>query len=130
MDQQLFDAVAFHTEKVSGVAVTATTGASPQTIVTMTTPSLPAGTYNLAYSFAVTFLDNNRPLHFGIGGTYADSDFYSVSSNVNNVTTHMNRLYGYPKDHTGGAITISLVAYDPLAEAVIDFADVIVSRVA
>jgi len=128
-DVELFDIATFHTEKASGVAVTATTSGAPQTVVTMTTPILPAGTYNIAYAWQATFLARDKPLYFKLGGTFADAEFFSNAAGTN-TALHVNRLYGYPKVFAGGAMTVSLEMYDPLADAVVDFCDVVVSRVA
>ena len=128
VDIDLFDAVTFRTAKVSGVSITATTEGTPQTVVTVTTESLPAGMYTLMYAWQATFLAKDRPLYFKIGGTYADANFFSNAPSGNN-ELRINRLYGYPKEHAGGPITLSLEMYDPLAQAVVDFADVVVRRV-
>ena len=128
-DVELFDIATFHTEKASNVIVTATTSGAPQTVVTLTTPSLPAGTYNFVYAWQAQFFGKDRPLFFKIGGTYADAQFFSNASGSNNAL-HVNRLYGYPKVHAGGPVTMSLEMYDPLTEAIVEFCDVVISRVA
>ena len=124
---ELFDLAFNQFAKVSAVTITATSDASPQTIVTMTTPALEAGDYNIAYSFQVTHSAKNQPLYFKTGGTYEDSDYFANSVSDND-ELHTNRLYGFPKEHAGGAITLSLLMYKPVGTAVVDFADVIVSR--
>ena len=128
IDVELFDEASFNTVKAVDVAITATTSGAPQTVVTMTTPSLPAGKYNIMYSWQATFAAKDRPLYFKTAGTFADDSFFSNAPGVNDALS-MNRLYGFPKDHTGGSIILSLEMYDPLAEAVVDFCDVVVSRV-
>ena len=125
---QQFNVASFDTAKAVNVAITATAQGTPQTVVSVTTGALPAGKYNLLYAWQATFLAKDRPLYFKIGGDYADVEFFSEAPGVVNAL-YMNRLYGFPKDHAGGAITLSLEMYDPLGEAVVDFADVIVQRV-
>ena len=128
-DIQLFDAASHHTAKASNVIITATTSGAPQTVVTMTTPILPAGTYNIVYAWQATFLARDKPLYFKLGGTFADAAFFANAAGTN-TALHVNRLYGYPKVFAGGAITVSLEMYDPQADVVVDFADVVISRVA
>ena len=128
MGVQLFDVVSFNTEKVSNIAITATASGAPQTVITMVTPVLPAGIYNVAYSWTATFQAKDRPLFFRLAGTFLDAVFYSNGCGQNDAL-NLNRLYGFPKDHPGGAITIELQMYDPHAEAVVDFCDVVVTRV-
>ena len=90
---------------------------------------MPAGRYHLAYAFQATYLAKDRPLFYKMGGDYDDLEFFSYAPGVNEAL-HVNQLYGFPKDHPGGPITLSILMYDPLAEAVVDFADVVVTRVA
>lgn len=125
---ELFDVAFNQFEKVSAVNLAATSDASPQTVVTMTTPLLEAGDYNIVYSFQATHSAKNQPLFFKTGGTYADAAYFANSAGDND-ELHVNRLYGFPKEHAGGAITLSLLMYKPTGTAVIDFADVVVSRV-
>ena len=127
---ELFDVASFNMEKASAVVVTSESDASPDTVVTMTTPSLPAGTYTINYSFQVTFTNKNQPGYFKTSGTYGDAAFFSISaSDLDEL--HKNRLYGYPKVHAGGPITMSLDFYKAAGTALtVDFADVAISRVA
>jgi len=127
-DKQLFDTAFNQFEKATAVAITATSDASPQTVVTMTTPSLPAGDYSIMYSFQVTHSGKNQPLYFKTGGTFADAEYFANSANDTD-ELHVNRLYGFPKSFAGGVITLSLLMYKPTGGATIDFADVVVSRV-
>jgi hypothetical protein len=127
-DVELFDVASIHTQKVSAVPIGANLPGAPQTVVSLVTPSLPAGVYNVAYAWQATFLAKDRPLFFKAGGTFADAQFFSEGAGVNNAL-RINKLYGYPKNHGGGPITFSLEMYDPLKEAVVDFADVVVTRV-
>ena len=128
-DKQLFDVVSFNSEKSSGVAITATTSGAPQTVVTMTTASLAAGTYNIGYAFQVTHSAKNQPLYFKLDGTYADTNFFANAAGDSD-ELNKNRAYFYPKEHAGGVITLSLVMYKPTGGATIDFADIVASRVA
>ena len=125
---ELFDVAFNQFEKVSAVALTATSDASPQTIVTMTTPTLEAGDYTIIYSFQVTHSGKNQPLFFRTAGTYADTDYFANSASDTD-ELHVNRLYGYPKEHAGGPITLTLQMYKPVGAATIDFADVMISRI-
>ena len=126
---ELFDIASFGTSKAVNQTITATTSGAPQTIVTLTTPSLPAGKYNIAYSFQVTFGERNKQIYYKTGGTYADALFFAMSSREND-ELHLNHSYFFPKDFAGGVITISLEMYYPSGAAtVIDFADVFVTRV-
>ena len=125
---ELFDVAFNQFEKVSAVNITATSDASPQTVVTMTTPSLPAGDYNIAYSFQATHGTKNQPLFFKTGGTFSDAAYFSNSA-ADADENVQNRLYGFPKTFAGGVITLELLMYKTTGATVIDFADVIVSRV-
>jgi len=125
---ELFDIAFYQFEKVSAVNITATSDASPQTVVTMTTPSLPAGDYNIAYSFQATHGTKNQPLFFKTGGTFSDAAYFSNSA-ADADENVQNRLYGFPKTFAGGVITLELLMYKTTGATVIDFADVIVSRV-
>jgi len=124
---ELFDIASYDTAKAAGIAITATTEGSPQTVVTLTTPNLPAGKYNIGYSWQATFQGKDRPLFFKIGGTLADAAFFSNAPGVNNALVY-NRAYFFPKDYVGGVVTLSLEMYDPLAQAVVDFVDVSIAR--
>lgn len=125
---QQFGVASFDTAKVSGVPITATAETSPQTVVTMTTPSLPIGKYMISYAFQATYGAKDRALFYRMGGTYGDAKFFSYAPGVNEAL-HINNSYGFPKDHAGGPIVLSVEMYDPLAEVVCDFADVVVQRV-
>ena len=127
-DKQLFDAAFNQFEKASGVVITATTSGAPQTVVTMTTPSLPAGDYSIGYSFQVTHSAKNQPLYFKTGGTFSDAAFFANSASDTD-ELHVNRFYGFPKTFAGGVITLSLLMYKPTGGATIDFGDVMVSRI-
>ena len=125
---ELFTTLSFDTEKVSAVAITATSDAAPQTVVTMTTGVLPVGTYNIGYSFQVTHSAKNQPMYFKLDGTYADANYFSNTAGDSD-ELNKNRAYFYPKEHAGGSIIISLLMYKPVGGATIDFADVVVHRV-
>ena len=125
---ELFDIAFNQFGKVSAVNLTATSDASPQTVVTMTTPVLEAGDYMIFYSFQVTHGAKNQPLFFKTAGTYADAEYFANSASDSD-ELHVNRAYGFPKEHAGGVITLSLEMYKPTGSAVIDFADVMVTRV-
>jgi len=129
MDQQLFDAVSFGTAKASGITVTSEASGSPDTIVTMTTANLPAGTYFVAYSFEVLFGSKNQPAWFKLAGTFPDSDYFSISS-ADTDELNRNRMYGYPKVWGGGPVTLTLQMYKSAATTLTaNFADVMLHRV-
>ena len=128
-DVELFNVLAFETQNESAVAITATTSGAPQTVITLTTAALTAGTYMLGYSFQVTHAAQNRPLFFKISGTYADAAYFVNESSGNN-QLNLNRAYMYPKSHAGGQITLALDMYEATATATIDLVDVFVHRVA
>ena len=126
---EFFDVAFNQFQKVSAVTLTATDLGSAQTIVTMTTPTLEMGDYSLLYSFQVTHDAKNQPLYFGTGGTFADAAFFANSAEDND-ELHVNKFYGYPQSFAGGApIVLSLLMYKPIGTAIIDFADVMVSRI-
>ena len=128
-DVELFSLLGLNTAKVSGVAVTATSDASPQTIATLNTPSLVAGTYMLAYSFQVTHSAKNQPLFFKTSGDASDAAYFTNSASVND-ELHVNRFYAYPVVHAGGVYTLKLDAYKPIGGATFDFVDLMFNRVA
>ena len=126
---ELFSIASFDTEKASGITLTSISSGAPDTVVTMTTASLPAGEYVMYYAFQVTFGLKNKPLYFKQSGTYADANFFSISA-ADSDELNKNRLYGYPKTHPGGPITMTLDMYKIDATAMtVDFADVVVARV-
>ena len=125
---ELFDIAFNQFEKASGVTLTATSSGAPQTVVTMTTPSLPAGDYNIMYSFQVTHGSKNQPLYFKTGGTFSDAAYFSNSA-ADADENVQNRLYGFPKTFAGGVITLDRLMYKPTGTTIVDFADVMVSRV-
>lgn len=127
-DKDLFEAATFNTVKVSAVAVSATSDASPDTIATLVTPSLPAGWYWIGYSFEVTHSAKNQPAYFKLSGTYTDDNYFSNSASDSD-ETNLNRQYGYPKDFAGGVITMNMLAYKPTGTVVFDFCDLFVHRV-
>ena len=120
---------AFNTAKVSGVVLTSIDSGAPDTVVTMTTASLPAGTYQMYYSFQITFGLKNKTCYFKQGGTYSDAAFFAITAGDAD-ELHKNRLYGFPKEHAGGPLTLSLEMYKIDTTAMtIDFADVVLVRV-
>ena len=127
-DIEFFNVAFNQFEKATAVAITATSDASPQTVVTMTTPSLPAGDYMITYSFQATHSGKNQPMFYKIDGTYADANYFSNAASDND-QLHVNRLYGFPKAHAGGVITMTLLVYKPTGTVVCDFADVICTRI-
>ena len=125
---ELFDIASFNTEKASAVTITATTSGAPQTVVTMTTPSLPLGVYNIGYSFQVTHSAKSQPVYFKTGGTYADALFFANTANDSD-ELNMNRSYFFPKEGVSGVVVLELLMYKPAGGATIDFADVVITRV-
>jgi len=125
---ELFDILTHQFKKVSAVALSATSDAAPQTIVSITTPDLPAGNYFIYYSFQVTHSSRKKPLYFRLDGTYGDAEYFANSAGDND-ELHLNRLYGYPKSHLGGVIDLSLFMYKPDGTAVVDFCDIGVRRI-
>ena len=129
-DVQMFDVMNFHTAKASAVPVTATDEIGAQTVVSLVTPSLPAGLYMIDYAFQVTFSEKNKLMHFGLKGTFPDAELFGGAV-TDNTELHANRRYGYPKQFAGGVVTMDLVMYkDPtMTSLVADFADVFIQRV-
>mgnify|MGYP000094094567 CR=1 FL=1 len=129
MAVELFDIASFNTAKATTVPITSTTSGAPDTIVTMTTPSLAAGLYTLYYSFQITFGDRNLVVSYKFGGTYPDVQYFEIQAKDADVL-HTNVLYGYPKDHAGGPITLSLLMFkEDVTAMTIDYADVVAARV-
>ena len=124
---ELLDILTFSTAKASGVALTATSDASPQTIVTLTTPDLAAGEYLFGYSFQVTHSGKNQPLFFKTGGDINDAAYFTNSASDTD-ELHVNRFYAYPYTHSGGVMTITLLAYKPTGTATFDFSDLMFTR--
>jgi len=127
-NKELFDVTDNQFQKSSVVLVTATAPGAPQTIVTMTTASLPAGDYTLYYSFQATHSAKNQPFFYKLDGTYPDAEYFSNSASDTD-ELHVNRLYGYPKPHAGGPITMTFLAYKPTGTVTLDFCDVVLTRV-
>ena len=129
MSIEFFDVTTFNTTKASGIL---DIGDTYQEVITMTTPVLEAGTYMIGYSFQVDFNGSkNKPMFFQLTGTYGDpTEFAEVAGDSD--ADHKNRLYGFPKDWAGGAITVGLnMKKDPgLGQLDCDFVDVSVHRVA
>ncbi len=123
---ELYSIPNYFTQKASGITGI---GDTMQEVVTLTTPDLPAGMYHLMYSFEVDFNGTkNTPAYFRMGGTYGAATEFAVIAAQN--VDHMNRLYGFPKDHPGGAITISLDFKTDVSQFDVDWCDVVVMRVA
>ena len=126
---ELFDVASFHTSKVSAVTLTSTS-APGEEVVALVTPSLPAGEYNISYSFQCEFSAKDKAIWFGLTGDKADASMFTVASTGSD-ELHKNRLYGYPFTWPGGVFTAGLNFYKDatLTTAVIDFADIVVNRV-
>jgi len=116
-------------EKVSAVDISGTDDAGAIDVVTLTTPTLPAGTYELGYSFQVTFASKDKPVFFKLAGTFPDSLYFANGSSANNAN-HINRAYFYPKDYAGGIVTMTLKMYKTSGVTTADFADLFIRRVA
>ena len=123
---ELFDILTLDTAKVNAVDITATSDASPQTVISLTTPTLEDGFYMVGYSFQVTHGAKNQPLYFRVGGTLEDAAFFSNTAGDND-ELHKNRAYFYPKQ-LSGSVLLTLEMYKPTGSTTIDFADVFVSR--
>ena len=128
-DIEFFNVASFNFNKESAVVLTATSDASPQTVVTVTTPSLDLGTYAFGYAFQVTHSAKNQPLYFKLNGTYTDLSYFANSAGDSDELV-LNRFYSYPKEAVSGVVTLNLLMYKPTGGATIDFCDVFVRRVA
>jgi len=118
-----------HIEKASAIL---DIGTVFEQLVTMTTPSLEAGTYMIAFAWEGNFHDQkNRPFDTQITGTFA-GEIYSDSVGDNDVGIK-TRYYAFPKVWAGGAITLGLQGRKDgsfSAQMDIEFIDVMIQRVA
>jgi hypothetical protein len=126
---EIFDVPSHWYEKVTAHPVLETNDPGEE-VCSIVTPDLEPGTYNIAYSFQCTFSGKNLAAHFGLTGDKADSEMFSISAGDND-ELHKNRLYGYPFEWPGGVLTAGLNFKKDagLASFVVDYADLIISRV-
>lgn len=83
-------------------------GETFQEVVTLTTPDLPAGVYMIAYAFEVDFNGKkDTPAFFRLGGTFGSTAEFAITAGASD-GDQKNRYYGFPKEWTGGPITVSL----------------------
>ena len=127
MSIELFDIPRFWNQKESGITGV---GTSFQEVITMTTPSLSAGTYMLYYSFEVDFNGERSVIaNFRMTGTYGSPTEFDISAPT--VANNLNRFYGFPKVHPGGIITFGMdFKQTGVTQFDIDFIDVIIARMA
>jgi len=124
---ELFDILNYNTTKNTYLSI-------PDTmteVVTLTTPVLPAGTYEIGYSFSLDFNgQKNKSCFYRIDGTYGDSIEHSLTAEAN--ADHKNKYYLFPKVFAGGVITLAVsMRKDPgITKMDVDFIDVMVRRVA
>ena len=125
---ELFDILDFHAEKASAIT---NIGTAYQTIVTMTTPSLPAGEYMISYSYELNFNgQKNQPAISQLIGDFAGSEF-SDSIGDNDIGDK-NRAYAFPKTLTAGVYTLGIQMKKSAqfsAQLDVDFVDVMMQRV-
>ena len=116
-------------QKESAVDIPGTDEGGAITVVTMTTPTLPAGSYELGYAFQVAFDSKDKPVFFKLEGTFPDAAYFANAAGSNNAY-HINRTYFYPKDYAGGIVTMTLKMYKTSGVTTVDFADLFIRRVA
>jgi len=125
---ELYDIVKINTQKNSAIL---DIGTVMEPLVTMTTPTLQAGTYIISFSFEANFHDQkNQPMYSQVTGDFA-GDIYSdsIGDNDNGIKT---RYYGFPKVWVGGPITLGLQASKAAgfgAQLDVNYVDVNVMRV-
>ena len=125
---ELFDVPSFWFQKETGIL---NIGTTPQEVVTITTPDLEPGVYQIGYSIMANFNgQKNQPMTVTMTGTYGGaSNDISVGDNDGN---DVMGTYFFPKDHAGGAITFGLnVSKSATFTAQLDvqFVDVMINRV-
>ena len=102
-----------------------------QTILTLTTPSLPAGEYTMGVAINAAFNEQkNRPMIWRVTGAMSVSE--CSDSIGDNDIGEKNRFYAYPKNFAGGVMTLVLEAKKSAAFSAqldINFADLIIRRI-
>lgn len=126
---ELFDILAYNYVKASAVTNISTAYSE---VVTMTTPDLEIGIYELAYSFEANFNgQKNQPMFFRVTGTYAGAEF-SESIGDNDTGIH-NRYYCYPVEITSKSdVRLALVFKKGVSfteQFDLNFVDVMIKRV-
>jgi len=126
MSVDFFNIPKFWHQKATGII---SIGTSFQEVVTMTTPVLAVGLYMLYYSFEVDFNGERSAIaSFRMTGTYGAVTEFDISAPT--VANKLNRFYGFPKEHAGGAILFGMdFKQTGVAQFDVDFIDVIVARV-
>jgi len=125
---ELYDIVKINTQKNSAIL---DIGTVMEPLVTMTTPTLQAGTYMISFSFEANFHNQkNQPMRSQITGDFAGEVYTdSVGDNDDGIKT---RSYQFPKVWAGGPITLGLQASKSTAFAAqldVNFVDVNIMRV-
>ena len=128
---EVFDVVSYNFAEAPGVPITITEEHPIfETVVTMTTPDLPPGTYEMGANFVMNYSTKDASAFFKITGTYSVGTEFSDAAPTDSDDT--NRYYLKPIIHTGGTVTISLEVgkHTSLSTLLVNYASVIVRRVA
>jgi len=124
----IWDVTSFHVQKEAGIL---NIGTTPEEVVALVTPDLPAGTYMISYAFQIDYNGTkDKPAFFSMTGTFSDTDPFSDNAPANG--DKRNRLYGFPKVWAGGVMTLGLNMHKDagISQFDCDFVDLMVQRVA
>jgi len=118
----------YHYNKASAIDVAST--ASPgQEVNALVTPDLPAGVYEIGYSFNMTFSAKDKTAFFQLTGTFPDAEAFGEEA-PSTTANHKNRYYMYPVVWPGGIMTIGHNFWKESGYTLtVDFSDLIVKKV-